>query len=247
MEGHPDFTVNQSPVFGDIVLSDAGQKSAIAIVDDQIFSRECLRQILVDYPIDGTPPTSFENYDEMRGLRNFEPQLIILNIHSAGSLAEVIQPDHQLDIPTLLISDLRGSELVPLYLEVARAGILGLVSSADTRPDTIRAALPFLLNGGTIFPRQLLLQSGPETSGPERPQYSVIGNRRFTPRQTQVLGLMRQGKPNKIIAYELGLSQATAKVHVRAVIRLMGATNRTEAVVRAGQIALLFLLNCACS
>jgi DNA-binding NarL/FixJ family response regulator len=51
-----------------------------------------------------------------------------------------------------------------------------------------------------------------------------------------VLELIKDGKPNKIIAYELGLSLCTVKVHARNLIRKMGATNRTEAAVRADKI-----------
>jgi DNA-binding NarL/FixJ family response regulator len=40
------------------------------------------------------------------------------------------------------------------------------------------------------------------------------------------------GKPNKIIAYELGMSESTVKVHVRNIMQKMGATNRTQAAYK---------------
>jgi DNA-binding NarL/FixJ family response regulator len=52
---------------------------------------------------------------------------------------------------------------------------------------------------------------------------------RLTHRETEVLALVRQGKANKTIAYELGMSGSTVKVHVRHIMRKMGATNRTQA------------------
>jgi DNA-binding NarL/FixJ family response regulator len=48
-----------------------------------------------------------------------------------------------------------------------------------------------------------------------------------------VLSHLKQGKANKTIAHELGMSESTVKVHVRNIMRTMGATNRTEAACKA--------------
>jgi DNA-binding NarL/FixJ family response regulator len=50
-----------------------------------------------------------------------------------------------------------------------------------------------------------------------------------------VLSHLRQGKANKIIAYELGMTESTVKVHIRNIMRKMGATNRTQAVYKSQQ------------
>ena len=55
----------------------------------------------------------------------------------------------------------------------------------------------------------------------------------IAPRQADVLRLLALGKPNKVIARELDISEATVKVHLLAVFRALGARNRTEAVVIA--------------
>ena len=59
----------------------------------------------------------------------------------------------------------------------------------------------------------------------------------MTPRQTTVLSLLQQGKANKIIAYELGMSESTVKVHIRNIMRKMGATNRTQAIYKLQQLS----------
>jgi DNA-binding NarL/FixJ family response regulator len=53
----------------------------------------------------------------------------------------------------------------------------------------------------------------------------------FTPRQAAVLEAVQHGKANKVIAYELDLKESTVKVHVRNVMRKLGAHNRTELAV----------------
>ena len=61
----------------------------------------------------------------------------------------------------------------------------------------------------------------------------------LTPRQTQVLRLILEGKPMKLIARELGLSHNTAKTHVSAVLRALSVTTRTQAIVAANRMGLV--------
>jgi DNA-binding NarL/FixJ family response regulator len=58
----------------------------------------------------------------------------------------------------------------------------------------------------------------------------------LTPRQTDVLNLLLKGQPNKLIARELGLSVETVKDHVAAVLRSLGVSSRTQAVIAVSQI-----------
>ena len=53
----------------------------------------------------------------------------------------------------------------------------------------------------------------------------------FSPRQLQVLKGLRQGKQNKIIAYELGMCESTVKVHIRHIMKKLNARNRTQVVL----------------
>ncbi len=59
----------------------------------------------------------------------------------------------------------------------------------------------------------------------------------LTPRQLEVLERLREGKPNKLIARDLNMTEATVKVHVRQIMRKLGAANRTQAVLCAVGIA----------
>ena len=58
----------------------------------------------------------------------------------------------------------------------------------------------------------------------------------LTPRQSDVLALLLQGKPNKLIARELNLSVETVKDHVAAVLRALNVSSRTQAVLAVGQM-----------
>ncbi len=61
---------------------------------------------------------------------------------------------------------------------------------------------------------------------------------KLTPRQLQVLQLLMQGQPNKLIARALGLTEGTVKIHVAAILRTLQARNRTEAVVVARRLGI---------
>ena len=61
----------------------------------------------------------------------------------------------------------------------------------------------------------------------------------LTNRQAQVLELVAQGMSNKQIAYEIGVSEATVKLHINALLRAVGATNRTQAVITAQKMGLI--------
>ena len=60
---------------------------------------------------------------------------------------------------------------------------------------------------------------------------------RFTSSEMAVLDRLKLGKPNKIIAHELGVSESTVKVHVGRIMKKLNATNRTQVVCRAYALA----------
>jgi DNA-binding NarL/FixJ family response regulator len=72
---------------------------------------------------------------------------------------------------------------------------------------------------------------GSSGSSPPLPQ--------LTPTQMEVLRCLRCGLLNKQIAYELGIAEATVKVHMTAVMRKLNVRNRTQAAIAAGQLRLV--------
>jgi DNA-binding NarL/FixJ family response regulator len=61
--------------------------------------------------------------------------------------------------------------------------------------------------------------------------------RELTPQQFRVLQMLCVGRLNKQIAYDLGVSEATIKAHVTAILRKLAVTNRTQAVLMAGRLS----------
>jgi two-component system nitrate/nitrite response regulator NarL len=64
---------------------------------------------------------------------------------------------------------------------------------------------------------------------------SVGLSTKFSDRETQILRLLTKGASNKLIARDLGLAEATVKVHIKAILRKAKAANRTQAAMWATQ------------
>ena len=77
------------------------------------------------------------------------------------------------------------------------------------------------------------VQTGPAPPPPPPPTPASLG---LTPRQADVLTLLLKGLPNKLIARELNISVETIKDHVAAVLRVLGVTSRTQAVLAVSRL-----------
>jgi DNA-binding NarL/FixJ family response regulator len=111
-------------------------------------------------------------------------------------------------------------------------GVDGYIPKSSSSA-VLRGALDLVLSGGVYVP-PMALHVSPEP--PERhrePEDEHRGSRRLSPRQHEVLTALCTGKSNKQIAYELGLSEGTVKIHVTAVFKSFGVRNRTQAVIVA--------------
>jgi DNA-binding NarL/FixJ family response regulator len=177
-------------------------------------------------------------------------QLVVLNLGGSS----IDSPDAQClleyltaampQVPLVLLSDLEDPfEVVTAF----HAGVRGFIP-ASIEPDLVLQALTFILGGGSFLPPSVLLKLRREpntggdgasarddahSNGLSPADIDLQGGRpgQLTMRQLDVLALLRQGKSNKVIARDLGMREATVKVHVRQILRKLGASNRTQAAL----------------
>lgn len=135
--------------------------------------------------------------------------------------------------PLVVLSD---GEEVDLPLEASRLGVRGCLPTSVGLA-VAQEALRLVAGGGTFFPSPFLhrLMQRCEAAAEDPP--APPGGAALTARQRGVLQRLREGKSNRVIAQELGISENTAKVHVRGILRALGAANRVEAVRKAWQSA----------
>ena len=112
----------------------------------------------------------------------------------------------------------------------ARDGAL-LRPMAAAEPAALARAAPGAAPGSAAPVPAAALASG-QAALLERAWLAAMG---LTPRQSDVLGLLLKGLPNKLIARELNVSVDTVKDHVAAVLRALGVSSRTQAVVAVGR------------
>jgi DNA-binding NarL/FixJ family response regulator len=98
--------------------------------------------------------------------------------------------------------------------------------------EAIRAAISQVLAGGVWTPSDVdLLAGGDAEIAQLRSRLATL-----TPQQVRVLMMLSEGLLNKQIAYALGVSEATVKAHVSAILQKLGVESRTQAVILASKI-----------
>ncbi|MFN7184413.1 MAG: LuxR C-terminal-related transcriptional regulator [Thermomonas haemolytica] len=153
--------------------------------------------------------------------------------------------------PALPIIVLSGSEDVGLMRTLMELGVQGFIPKAYS-PDVMLSAIRLVLAGGIYVPPLLLASAQAQGWHPGDPRLQATGasanaqdtgpasldglRRLLTERQIDVMRLLSQGKPNKLIARELGISEGTVKIHLAAIFRALNVRNRVEAVVASRRL-----------
>lgn len=140
------------------------------------------------------------------------------------------------DSPVVIVSADADAPMIMRCLDLGAVGYIPKTLSNEA----IRSALRLVASGCPYVPPQVLA-----TEQPIRVRTDPVASRSADPRhlgltdrQIDVLRLILRGLPNKLICRHLALAEGTVKVHVSAVLRALGARNRTQAVIAASRIGL---------
>lgn len=205
------------------------------ICDDHALIRDALSMTLANaYPEARVDVAS----DFIAGwaLAEEKPDLIICDLGMPGSAAEPgiarlreLAPDARMIILT-------GIEDDETLLSILSLGVHGFVTKS-TDHGIFEAAMKLVMAGGTYYPPRLLALS--QGARPEKRVSVEAELGKLSTRQIDVLKLLMQGQSNKEIARELDISPATVKTHVAHIIACLGATNRTEAAMKARELGIV--------
>ena len=161
-----------------------------------------------------------------------KPDLIVYHSHETDSVntADIAALRDAFSTTQLVVlSD--ATDLDPAIVKgLLTQGASGFILTNHTGLQMMVSALAMVASGGTFVPREVLFydaEAKQTADGEPRRKGSL------TARELEVLQLLKQGKPNKLIAYELHLSESTVKVHIRNTMRKIGSTNRTHAAMYA--------------
>jgi DNA-binding NarL/FixJ family response regulator len=146
------------------------------------------------------------------------------------------------DLPILVLS---GQDDTATARAALDAGARGFISKrAPTR--VLTEALGLVMVGGTYVPPEALRAPaiapesapGPRSTNRDPPTSDPLKSLGLTPRQLDVLALLVQGQPNKLICRTLNLAEGTVKTHTAAIYRALGVMNRTQAVYAVNRLGI---------
>jgi DNA-binding NarL/FixJ family response regulator len=207
----------------------------ILVADDHPLFREALRHAVGR----AVPDAAVVEADSVAALLEVaelhpgaELLLLDLNMPGAQGFSALVQMrSHYPTLPVVIISAMEDPAIIRRSIAHGAAGFVPKSSAVDDMVEALQA----VLEGDVWVPASVDVDS-PALEDSEADIASKLAS--LTPQQFRVLSMLSAGLLNKQIAYELGVSEATIKAHMTAIMQKLGATNRTQAVVLAQRLAL---------
>lgn len=204
----------------------------VLVIDDHTLFREGLEGLLRRRDIEVVASVG-DGHEGIRLAVELQPDIILLDMRMPAMdglsvLAQLKQ--NQLKMP---ISMLTTSSDERDLVEALRSGASGYLLK-DMEPDSLVVALREIVLGKTVVAPTLapvlakVVQGDLPPVGQNDTPFSEL-----TPRETEILGLLAEGQSNKVIARNLGISDGTVKLHVKAILRKLKVHSRVEAAVLA--------------
>ncbi len=209
------------------------QPEKIVIADDHPLFRAALKQSLLNLFKD-CQVIETESIDEVTALGNelLDADLLLLDLTMPGAhgFSGLVFVRGQFpELPVMVIS---ANEDPSVMQQAVSYGALGFIPKSSSS-QTIESALLTVLSGGLYLPDNAAEHCTVEDTELEIAQRFAS----LTPHQYRVFSLLREGKLNKQIAYELNVSEATIKAHITPILRKLNVSNRTQAVLLADHLA----------
>ncbi len=223
----------------------------ILLVDDHHLFRAGLRLMLSEFEptLECAEAGSCEEALLIADTRSY--QLVLLDLHLEGASGTQALRALRQHFESAAVVVLSGEEHPMTIRQCIEAGAAGYIPKSCS-PAVMMAALRLVVAGGTYLPPNMLVAMAAAPAMPVAvtaglgmaPSASAIAEEsghtptlltHLTDRQSETLKLAIQGKPNKVIAREMAISEATVKAHLATAFRVLGVRNRTEAVYAAAR------------
>ncbi|WP_242111993.1 response regulator transcription factor [Luteimonas aquatica] len=206
----------------------------LLIADDHPLFREALRGA-VQRVLPQALLREADDAESLYAMVEAEPDadLLLLDLNMPGAQGFSALVHLRALYPQLPIVMVSAREEPAVMRRALDHGAMGFIpKSADA--GTLGEAITRVLEGDRWAPASA--QAAPAAGSDEHDAAQRL--RDLTPQQFRVLQMLSAGLLNKQIGYELGVSEATVKAHMTAILRKLGANNRTQAVLIAGRLAL---------
>lgn len=207
--------------------------SHLVIADDHPLFRDALRQAVASV-ISSVKIGEAGSFEDLTSLleQDAEVDLILLDLTMPGisGFSGLIYLRAQYPaIPVVIVSASDDVATIRRSLDFGASGFI----PKRVGVETLRDAIIKVMDGDIWIPPDIDLSAASD------PDMTRLRDRlvTLTPQQVRVLMMLSEGLLNKQIAYELGVSEATIKAHVSAILQKLGVESRTQAVIAAARIA----------
>ena len=205
----------------------------VVVADDHPLFRQAMQLAITGLGTPHEEPVVLEasSIEEVRRLAAMERDidLVLLDLRMPGMDGLAGLMALRREFPHLPVAIVSASDERKVIREAMALGASGFIPKTLPR-DEIEDALGRILRGESYLPSGFADEAGPPEDE-ARSRAERIGS--LTPQQLKVLQLVAQGKPNKIIAYELDIAETTVKAHITVILRKLGVYSRTQAVLVA--------------
>ncbi len=204
----------------------------IVVVDDHPLFRGALTQALHS-AINGARIDQAASLADLEALiaDRVDTDLVLLDLAMPGvqglSGLLLLRAQHP-DIPVVVVSAHDDPATIRKCMEFGASGYVPKSLSVEE----IRAAVETVLGGGIWVPSDIDLSRPADSNADD----VVARLSTLTPQQVRVLMMLGQGLLNKQIAFQLGVSEATIKAHVSAILQKLDVDSRTQAVIAINRI-----------
>jgi DNA-binding NarL/FixJ family response regulator len=213
----------------------------VALIDPKPVTRRSIGDLLAkafpEYAV--VAASTCDELLEIDERRIGTPILVVAYIRSLGLSSTYVQSALELlrvRLPEALTVVLADREDVAEVNRALAHGVRGYIPTSVECGVAV-AALRLISAGGTFVPADGLRSTAAKGDDqPEGERQRRSGGRDLTPRELSVIDLLREGKPNKLIAARLDMQESTVKVHVRNILKKLNATNRTHAAFVANRL-----------
>ena len=207
----------------------------VLLIDDHALFRMGLQELLERRGIDVIDVTG-DGEQGMELVRRQQPDVVLLDMRMPGMNGlEVLKRLHQ-EQPQLAVAMLTTSRDQRDVIDSLQNGAQGYLLK-DMEPDELIDALKRIVDQGeTVVAAELTAVLARAVQGAEKPdnardEVDIFAN--LTPREREILCHLAEGQSNKLIARNLGISDGTVKLHVKAILRKLSVHSRVEAAVMA--------------
>ena len=218
-----------------MLLSEQVQAMRVLLVDDHTLFRSGLETLLDRHGIE-VIATAGNGREGFLMARELQPDVVLLDMRMPEmSGLEVLSGLRAVGFKNPIVMLTTSNEEQDL-VETLRNGASGYLLK-DMEPDELVSALRNIVSGKTVVAPELtavlarVVQSEGEEINPPPKEISPFAE--LTPRELEILCLLAEGQSNKLIARNLGISDGTVKLHVKAILRKLDVHSRVEAAVMA--------------